>query len=71
MAKKRSSAGKKVGITIGVIVVVVLAISFYTEALQDASLNTVILAVCFVLVVAGVLLNIFGGKSADKIGGGK
>jgi len=53
------------------IVVVVLAISFYTEALQDASLNTVILAVCFVLVVAGVLLNIFGGKSADKIGGGK
>ncbi|MBO4753798.1 MAG: hypothetical protein J5543_04335 [Bacteroidales bacterium] len=53
------------------IVVVVLAISFYTEALQDARLNTVILGVCFVLVVAGVLLNIFGGKSADKIGGDK
>ncbi len=53
------------------IVVVILAISFYTDALQDASLNTGILSVCFVLVVAGVLLNIFGGKSADKIGGGK
>ncbi len=53
------------------IVVVVLAASFYTGALQDAGLNSIILGVCFVLVVVGVLLNIFGGKSADKIGGGK
>ena len=51
------------------VVVVILAVSFYTEALQDASTNTVILGVCFVLVVAGVILNILGGKSADKIGG--
>jgi hypothetical protein len=51
------------------IVVAVLAISFYTGALQNAELNTIILGICFILVVVGVLLNIFGGKSADKIGG--
>lgn len=51
------------------LVVIVLAVCFYTDALQDPTLNTYVLAVSFVLVVVGVLLNIFGGKSADKIGG--
>lgn len=51
------------------LVIVVLAVCFYTESLQDPTTNTVVLGVCFVLVVVGILLNIFGGKAADKIGG--
>lgn len=51
------------------LVIVVLAVCFYTESLQDPEVNTVVLAVSFILVVVGILLNIFGGKSADKIGG--
>lgn len=51
------------------LVVIVLAVCFFTEALQDPTTNTVVLGVSFLLVVAGVLLNIFGGKNADKIGG--
>lgn len=51
------------------IVIVVLAVCFYTESLQDPDTNTLVLAISFVLVVVGILLNIFGGKSADKIGG--
>jgi len=51
------------------LVVIVLAVCFFTEALQDSTTNTIVLAVSFILIVAGVLLNIFGGKSADKIGG--
>lgn len=51
------------------LVTIVLAVCFYTNVLQDPTMNTVILSVCFVLIVVGVLLNIFGGKSADKIGG--
>lgn len=51
------------------IVVVVLAVCFFTEALQDPDTNTLVLSVSFILVVVGILLNIFGGKSADKIGG--
>lgn len=51
------------------LVVIVLAVCFFTESLQDPDTNTWVLSVSFVLVVAGVLLNIFGGKSADKIGG--
>jgi len=51
------------------LVVVVLAVCFFTEALQDDKTNTIVLSVSFLLVVAGVLLNIFGGKNADKIGG--
>ena len=51
------------------LVVIVLAACFYTNVLQDPNLNGIVLGVCFVLVVVGVLLNIFGGKSADKIGG--
>jgi len=50
-------------------VVIVLAVCFYTDTLQDPTVNTTVLGVSFLLVVVGVLLNIFGGKSADKIGG--
>ena len=49
--------------------VVLLAISFYTEMLQDANVNHAVLGVSALMVVGGVLLLIFGGKSADKIGG--
>ncbi len=49
--------------------VVLLAVSFYTEMLQDADTNHAVLGVSAALVVGGVLLLIFGGKSADKIGG--
>lgn len=51
------------------IATVILAVCFFTEALQDPDTNTIVLSVCFLMVVGGVLLNIFGGKSADKIGG--
>lgn len=51
------------------LVVVILAVCFFTEALQDDQTNSIVLSVSFLLVVAGVLLNIFGGKNADKIGG--
>lgn len=51
------------------LVVVVLAACFFTDALQDEQTNTIVLSVSFVLVVLGVILNIWGGKSADKIGG--
>ena len=49
--------------------VVLLAISFYTEMPQDADTNHAVLGVSALMVVGGVLLLIFGGKSADKIGG--
>lgn len=51
------------------VVCIVLAAMFFTEKLQDPDTNTVVLSVSFVLIVVGILLNIFGGKSADKIGG--
>lgn len=51
------------------LVVIVLAVCFFTDALQDETTNKVVLGTSFVLVIVGVLLNIFGGKSADKIGG--
>lgn len=51
------------------IAVVILAASFYTESLMDAGANHAILGVSALLVVGGILLLIFGGKSADKIGG--
>lgn len=51
------------------VAVAILAACFFTNALQDPDTNTIVLSVCFLMVVAGVLLNIFGGKSADKIGG--
>lgn len=49
--------------------VILLAISFYTEMLQDADVNHAVLGVSALMVVGGVLLLILGGKSADKIGG--
>lgn len=51
------------------LVVVVLAVCFFTEALQDPDTNTLVLSVSFILIVVGILLIIFGGKKADKIGG--
>jgi len=51
------------------VAVVILAVSFYNDLLQDPDANTWVLSSSFILVVLGVLLNIFGGKSADKIGG--
>lgn len=51
------------------LVVIVLAVCFFTEALQDPEVNTLVLGVSFVLVIVGIVLNILGGKSADKIGG--
>lgn len=51
------------------ITVIILAASFFTESLQDPTVNTVVLATSFVLVIAGIILMILGGKSADKIGG--
>lgn len=49
--------------------VALLAVSFYTEMLKDADTNHVVLGVAALMVVGGILLLIFGGKSADKIGG--
>ena len=49
--------------------VILLAVSFFTEMLQDANTNHVVLGISALMVVGGVLLLIFGGKSADKIGG--
>ncbi len=57
------------GILLILIAVVVLAATFFTEMLQDPDVNHVVLGVSALLVVGGVLLLIFGGKSADKIGG--
>ena len=51
------------------LVVIVLAVCFFTDALQDPDVNTAVLAASFVLVILGIVLNILGGKSADKIGG--
>lgn len=49
----------------------ILAGSFYTDALMDAEMNHTILGVCLALVIVSIILTIVGGKSADKIGGGK
>lgn len=49
--------------------VALLAASFYTDMLKDADTNHVVLGVAALMVVGGVLLLIFGGKAADKIGG--
>lgn len=52
------------GIILILITVGLLAATFFT----DGCSNTV-LAVALVLVIVGIALVIFGGKSADKIGG--
>lgn len=57
------------GILLILIAVIALAATFFTEQLQDPDMNHIVLAVSAVLVIGGVLLLIFGGKSADKIGG--
>lgn len=57
------------GVLLILIAVVLLAATFYTEMLQEPDTNHVVLGVSAVLVLAGVLCLILGGKSADKIGG--
>ncbi len=57
------------GVLLILIAVVLLAATFFTEMLQDPNTNHVVLGVSAVLVVGGILALIFGGKSADKIGG--
>ena len=57
------------GVLLILIAVVILAATFFTEMLQDPDVNHAVLGVSALLVVGGVLLLIFGGKSADKIGG--
>lgn len=57
------------GVLLILITVVILAVSFFTDMLQDADTNHVVLGISALFIVAGVLLLIFGGKSADKIGG--
>ncbi len=57
------------GILLILIAVIMLAVSFYTDMLQDPDTNHLILGVSAVLVVVGILSLIFGGKAADKIGG--
>ncbi len=48
---------------------VALFVIFKFADLDKGTYNVALIA-CAVAVICGVLLNIFGGKSADKIGGG-
>lgn len=57
------------GILLILIAVILLAVTFFTEMLQDPDTNHAVLIASAVLVVGGILCLIFGGKSADKIGG--
>lgn len=59
------------GILLIIIAVGLLAATFYTEMLQDPTMNHVVLGISAALVIVGILSLIFGGKSADKIGGAK
>ncbi len=52
------------GVFIILLTVAVLAYFFYSDALT----NTILLSSLFAIIV-GVLVMIFGGRSADKIGG--
>ncbi|MBR0038031.1 MAG: hypothetical protein IJP70_10410 [Bacteroidales bacterium] len=47
---------------------VVLFLLFKVVDIDRGTYN-IALIVCAVVIIIGVLLNIFGGKSADKIGG--
>lgn len=57
------------GIILILLAVVVLAVSFFTDALTSAGSANTILAGSLIAVVLGVIFIILGGKSADKIGG--
>lgn len=57
------------GVILLLLTVALLAGSFFTGKLGDAELNHIILGISLVLVIVSILLVIFGGKMADKIGG--
>lgn len=57
------------GVILILLTVVLLAVSFFTDMLMDADTNHAVLGVSAALIIIGILLLIFGGKSADKIGG--
>ncbi len=57
------------GILLILVAVILLAATFFTENLQDPDMNHIVLGISALLVLAGVLCLIFGGKAADKIGG--
>lgn len=57
------------GVILILLTVVLLAVSFFQEALMDANTNHVILGIALACVIGGILLVILGGKNADKIGG--
>jgi hypothetical protein len=52
------------GVIVILLTVVVMAYFFFTGAMTNA-----ILGVSAVLIIVGILLMIFGGRAADKIGG--
>lgn len=57
------------GVILVLLTVVLLAVAFFTEMLMDATTNHIILGIAIVGILAGIILVILGGKSADKIGG--
>jgi len=57
------------GVILVLLTVVLLAVAFFTEMLMDATTNHIILGISIVGILAGIILVILGGKSADKIGG--
>lgn len=57
------------GVILILLTVVLLAVTFFNEALQDADLNHTILGVSLGAIIVGIILVVLGGKSADKIGG--
>ncbi|MCF0180006.1 MAG: hypothetical protein HUJ97_07170 [Bacteroidales bacterium] len=57
------------GVILILLTVVLLAATFFGGQLMDADSNHVILGISIFLILLGVALLIWGGKSADKIGG--
>lgn len=57
------------GVILILLTVVLLAVTFFNETLQDAEFNHTILGVSLGAIIVGIILVVLGGKSADKIGG--
>lgn len=57
------------GIILILLTVVLLAVTFFNETLQEADANHAILGVSLGAIIVGIILVVLGGKSADKIGG--
>lgn len=57
------------GVILILLTVVLLAVTFFNETLQDSELNHTILGVSLGAIIVGIILVVLGGKSADKIGG--